>query len=65
MKLSIRNHVIVAMSIALAFLSAAAAAQPIGSAFSQQPPATDHGASGHSQMPATMQQHQRMVQAVG
>lgn len=65
MKPSIRKHGIVAASLAVAILSAAAATQPIGSAFSQQPPAMDHGASGQAQMPATMQQRHQMTQAHG
>lgn len=65
MKSSIRKHGIVAASIAVAILSATAATQPIRSAFSQQPPAMDHSAQGHGQMPATMQQHQQMMQARG
>lgn len=61
MKPSIRKHGIAATSIAVAILSAAAFTHPIHSAFSQQPPAMDHGAAGHGQMPASMQHHQQQM----
>jgi hypothetical protein len=54
---SIRRRAIVAVSAAAAILSVAGRGDPIRSAFSQQPPAMDHGTPGHGQMPGMMQMH--------
>jgi hypothetical protein len=61
MKPSIRRHGIIAATTAVAILSATVLAQPIRSAYSQQPPAMNHGMSGHGQMPEVMQQRQQQM----
>ena len=66
MKLLNRRRGIMAATAAAAILSAAVLAYPMGSALSQQPPATDHVMPDHSQMPDKMQQHhQQMMQGPG
>ena len=66
MKPSIRTGGIRAATATVAILSAAVFAQPIRSAFSQQPPAMDHGMPEHGQMPDMTQQHrQQMMQMHG
>ena len=51
-----------AANAAAALLSAALLACPVGSALSQQSPATDHAMPGSGQAPDKTQQHQQMMQ---
>lgn len=53
------------MTMGIAVLSVLAVGQPIRDAFSQQPPAMDHGTPGHGQAAGPMQQHQQMMQMHG
>jgi len=56
----------VAASVAASILSIVVFAYPVGSAFSQQPPATSKAMPGHGQMPDNMQHdHQKMMQQHG